>query len=50
MFAAMPRPLLLLAPWALIVLTWYAVAYSGLVNPALIPLPHAVAAKRISPA
>lgn len=41
----MPRILLLLAPWALIVLAWYAVAHSGLVNPALIPLPHAVAAK-----
>jgi NitT/TauT family transport system permease protein len=38
----MPR-ILLLAPWALIVLAWYAIAYSGLVNPALIPLPHAVA-------
>ena len=38
----MPR-ILLLAPWALIVLAWYAIAYSGLVNPVLIPLPHAVA-------
>lgn len=39
----MPRILLLLAPWALIVFVWYAIAYSGLINPALIPLPHAVA-------
>jgi NitT/TauT family transport system permease protein len=41
----MRRVVLLLAPWALIVLGWYAIGYSGLVNPALVPLPHAVAAK-----
>ena len=29
----------------LVVLLWYAVAWSGLVNPALIPTPHQVAAK-----
>ena len=41
----MRRCLLLVSPWALILALWYAVAYSGLVNPALIPLPHAVAQK-----
>ena len=40
-----PRPSLILAPWILIVLIWYAIAYSGLVNPALIPTPHAVASQ-----
>jgi NitT/TauT family transport system permease protein len=39
------RVLLILAPWAIIVLAWYAVRASGLVNPGLIPAPHAVAAK-----
>ena len=39
------RTALVLAPWALIVALWYAVAYSGLVNPALVPTPHVVAAK-----
>lgn len=37
------RILLILAPWALIVLTWYAIALSGLVNPSLMPTPHQVA-------
>ncbi len=32
----------MLAPWALIVALWYAVRASGLVNPALVPAPHAV--------
>ena len=41
----MRRFALILAPWALIVLVWYAIGYSGLVNPSLVPLPHAVAAK-----
>jgi len=36
---------LVLAPWIVIVLTWYAVRVSGLVNPALVPAPHEVAAK-----
>lgn len=36
---------LILAPWLLIVLVWYGIAYSGLINPALVPLPHAVAAQ-----
>jgi NitT/TauT family transport system permease protein len=35
--------MLILAPWAAIVALWYAVHYSGLVNPALVPTPHAVA-------
>jgi NitT/TauT family transport system permease protein len=39
------RALLILAPWVLIVLAWYAVRASGLINPGLIPAPHAVAAK-----
>jgi NitT/TauT family transport system permease protein len=37
--------LLLLAPWLAIVLLWYAVRASGLVNPALVPAPHAVLGK-----
>lgn len=41
----MRRFLLLLSPWAAIVALWYGVALSGFVNPALIPLPHAVAAR-----
>ena len=36
---------LVLAPWGAIVLAWYAIHYSGLVNPALVPTPHAVAAR-----
>jgi len=39
------RATLILAPWAAIVALWYAIHYSGLVNPALIPTPHAVAAR-----
>ena len=35
--------MLVLAPWAALLALWYAVHYSGLVNPALIPAPHAVA-------
>ncbi len=37
------RASLILAPWLAIVGVWYAIAYSGLVNEALIPTPHAVA-------
>jgi NitT/TauT family transport system permease protein len=44
-FAAVNRLLLILAPWAVIVALWYAIHYSGLVNPALVPTPHAVAAR-----
>jgi NitT/TauT family transport system permease protein len=36
------RLVLLLAPWVLIVGVWYALAYSGLINPALLPTPHQV--------
>jgi NitT/TauT family transport system permease protein len=39
------RVLLIAAPWVVIVLAWYGVRASGLINPALIPAPHAVAAK-----
>jgi NitT/TauT family transport system permease protein len=39
------RALLIAAPWVLIVLAWYGVRASGLINPALIPAPHAVAQK-----
>src|SRR5512139_1414350 len=39
----MPRRILLtLAPWLAILLLWYAIHYSGLVNPALVPTPHEV--------
>ncbi len=34
-----------LAPWLAIVALWYAVRASGLVNPALVPAPHAVFAR-----
>jgi NitT/TauT family transport system permease protein len=39
----MRRAALIIAPWILIVLLWYAIAYSGLINPSLVPTPHAVA-------
>jgi NitT/TauT family transport system permease protein len=41
----MRRAALILSPWLMIVAIWYAIAYSGLINPALIPTPHAVAAQ-----
>jgi NitT/TauT family transport system permease protein len=45
------RPLraaaLVLAPWALIILLWYGVRASGLINPALVPAPHQVLEKFI---
>jgi NitT/TauT family transport system permease protein len=37
------RAALIIAPWLVIVAVWYAIAYSGLINPALVPTPHAVA-------
>lgn len=37
-----------LAPWVLIVLLWYGVRYSGVVNPALVPAPHAVFERFVS--
>ena len=33
------------APWVALVALWYAIRASGFVNPALVPSPHAVAAK-----
>lgn len=39
------RAALILAPWVLLLLLWYGVRASGLVNPALVPAPHQVAAK-----
>jgi NitT/TauT family transport system permease protein len=36
---------LLLAPWLALLLLWYGIRASGLVPPALVPAPHAVAAK-----
>ena len=42
---ALGRAALVLAPWLLIVLAWYGVRASGLVNPALVPAPHEVAVK-----
>jgi len=37
------RLFILFLPWVILVLLWYAVAYSGMVNPALVPTPHMVA-------
>jgi NitT/TauT family transport system permease protein len=34
---------LITAPWLLLLGTWYGVHHSGMVNPALVPTPHAVA-------
>ena len=39
------RIALVAAPWLAIVALWYAVRASGLVNPSLVPAPHAVLAK-----
>ena len=39
----MKRAILILAPWAAIVAAWYAIRYSGFINPALVPAPHDVA-------
>ena len=39
------RAALIIAPWLVIVGIWYALAYSGLINEALIPKPHVVAAR-----
>ena len=38
---------LVLAPWVLIVLLWYGVRDSGLINPALVPAPHQVLARAV---
>ena len=37
--------MLILAPWVALVALWYGIHYSGLVNPVLVPTPHAVAAR-----
>jgi NitT/TauT family transport system permease protein len=39
------RPLLIALPWVIVIAIWYAIAYSGLVNPSLVPTPHAVAVR-----
>lgn len=39
------RAALIIAPWLVIVGIWYALAYSGLINEALIPKPHVVAVR-----
>ena len=41
------RVALIAAPWLAIVALWYAIRASGLVNPSLVPAPHAVLAKFI---
>ena len=41
----MRRLALILAPWLALLAGWYAVHHSGLVNPSLVPTPHAVAAR-----
>jgi NitT/TauT family transport system permease protein len=41
------RAALIVAPWLLILAFWYAIRASGLVNPALVPAPHQVAAKAV---
>ncbi|BBK35231.1 ABC transporter permease [Allostella sp. ATCC 35155] len=41
----MQRAALILLPWLAILAAWYAVHHSGLINPALVPAPHAVAAR-----
>jgi NitT/TauT family transport system permease protein len=38
---------MILAPWCFIVVLWYAVRASGLINPALVPAPHQVAARAV---
>ena len=43
----MRRAVFLLTPWLVLLALWYAVHYSGFINPALVPAPHAVAAKYI---
>jgi NitT/TauT family transport system permease protein len=37
--------LLIASPWVLVVLVWYAIVWSGLVNASLVPAPHDVAVK-----
>ena len=44
-FAWLRRAVMIAVPWTLIVLVWYAIAYSGFINPSLVPRPHDVAAR-----
>ena len=37
------RIALIASPWLVVIGIWYAIAYSGLVNPSLVPTPHRVA-------
>lgn len=39
----MRRAVLIVLPWLLLLAGWYAIHYSGLINPSLVPTPHAVA-------
>ena len=39
------RAALIALPWLAVVAVWYAIAYSGIVNPSLVPTPHRVAAR-----
>ena len=40
--AIVARPLLIAAPWLLIIVLWYGIRASGLISPALVPAPHKV--------
>lgn len=42
------RPVMVLLPWIGIVLVWYAIPYSGLVSPSLVPTPLQVADKFVA--
>ena len=39
----MQRAALVAAPWLVLLAGWYGIHYSGLINPSLVPTPHAVA-------
>jgi NitT/TauT family transport system permease protein len=39
------RAILIAIPWLLLLAGWYGIHYSGLINPSLVPTPHAVAAR-----
>ena len=43
--AGLPRFALILMPWLLLLALWYVIRASGLVNPSLVPAPHAVFSK-----
>ena len=46
--ATLRRVALILFPWLLLLALWYALRYSGLVNPALVPAPHEVAERFVA--